>query len=575
MAITSIVDYLKKNNQDSSYNARKALAANNGISDYKGTAAQNTKLLQILQSGSQGQTPSAAVTAGNNATTANSPTTTATKSYYSTFKPTELTDRYKNLMTTNENNFKTSDQTNSYQNKMQSAEKPFKASSYTKSYKNKLSQVENSKPGAYQSAYESTINDILNTINNRGQFDVKNDANYNALYDQYREQYEAQANKAMRDTLASANAATGGYGSTYGQAVAQQAYDDTMQGLNGQNLNLLNLAYQMYSDDRANDYNKLAAYQGQDNTMYNRYRDTVSDWQNDRNYYANQYQQNYSNDRNAYENDRNYFSNQYWNSYNNDRSAFENDRNYFSNSYWNSFQNDRSAYENDRTFDYNMDQDALNRDDANYQNALQTAMGLAQSGLSVPAYLTETIDRYNEAHGLSGGSAGQMASIAAQALAAKKSSAKGSSGGSSKKSGRSKSSGKGKITDGSMNSGSGAGMSDATATKLKNGLATANDNILASKTLMADMKAGKRNSLTGIGKLSSIASSLSNRSNTPLTVDAVSSAAPVQDITNSHGNGWVYVEGMGRMTWDELESEIDNGKVVETMKNGVYTYRKA
>ena len=47
MAITSIVDYLKKNNQDSSYNARKTLAANNGISDYRGTAAQNTKLSQI------------------------------------------------------------------------------------------------------------------------------------------------------------------------------------------------------------------------------------------------------------------------------------------------------------------------------------------------------------------------------------------------------------------------------------------------------------------------------------------------------------------------------------------------
>lgn len=540
MAIKSIVDYLKKNNQDSSYNARKTLAANNGISDYKGTAAQNTKLLQILQSGSQGQTPSAAVTAGNNATTANSPTTTATKSYQNTFKPTELTDRYKNLMTSNENNFKTSDQTNSYQNKMQSAEKPFKASSYTKNYKNKLSQVENSKPGAYQSAYESTINDILNTINNRGQFDVKNDANYNALYDQYREQYEAQANKAMRDTLASANAATGGYGSTYGQAVAQQAYDDTMQGLNGQNLNLLNLAYQMYSDDRANDYNKLAAFQGQDNTMYNRYRDTVSDWQNDRNYYANQYQQNYSNDRNAYENDRNYFSN----------------------SYWNSFQNDRSAYENDRTFDYNMDQDALNRDDANYQNALQTAMGLAQSGLSVPAYLTEAIDRYNEAHGLSGGSAGQMASIAAQALATKKSSAKRASGGSSKKSGSSKSSGKGKITDG-------AGVSNGTTNRPVGNLSTA--------LLFADAKAGRKNSL-----LTSIATqkaagnnAATSNASSPLTVDAVSSAAPVQDVTNSHGDGWIYVEGMGRMTWDELESEIDNGKIVETMKNGVYTYRKA
>ena len=524
MAITSIVDYLKKNNQDSSYNARKTLAANNGISDYKGTAAQNTKLLQILQSGSQGQTPSAAVTAGNNATTANSPTTTATKSYQSTFKPTELTDRYKNLMTTNENNFKTSDQTNSYQNKMQSAEKPFKASSYTKNYKKKLSQVENSKPGAYQSAYESTINDILNTINNRGQFDVKNDANYNALYDQYREQYEAQANKAMRDTLASANAATGGYGSTYGQAVAQQAYDDTMQGLNGQNLNLLNLAYQMYSDDRANDYNKLAAYQGQDNTMYNRYRDTVSDWQNDRNYYANQYQQNYSNDRNAYENDRNYYSNQYWNSYNNDRSAFENDRNYFSNSYWNSFQNDRSAYENDRTFDYNMDQDALNRDDANYQNALQTAMGLAQSGLSVPAYLTEAIDRYNEAHGLSGGSAGQMASIAAQALAAKKSSAKGSSGGSSKKSGSSKSSGKGKITDGE-------GVNNSMA----------------------------NNGSTGTNK----------SSNAYLTWNR--NKFNIDDSDNA--DGWVEVDGRnGRMTWDELYNEVNNGSVIEKKINGKYYY---
>lgn len=525
MAVTSIVDYLKSQGKNSSYSARKQLAADNGISGYTGTAAQNTQLLKLLQNGGASTAkPSENVTAGNGANTANSPTTGAasTKSYQSTFKPTELTDHYKNLMTNNESNFKTSDQTNGYQNKMQSAEKPFKASSYTRSYKNKLSQVENSKPGAYESAYESTINEILDTIKNRGQFDVKNDANYNALYDQYREQYEAQADKAMRDTLASANAATGGYGSTYGQAVAQQAYDNTMQGLNSQNMNLLNLAYQMYSDDRANDYNKLAAYQGQDNTMYNRYRDTVSDWQNDRNYYANQYQQNYANDRNAYENDRNYYSNQYWNSYNNDRSAFENDRNYYSNSYWNSFQNDRSAYENDRTFDYNMDQDALNREDANYQNALQTAMGLAQSGLSVPSYLTEAIDRYNEAHGLSSGSAGQMASIAAQALAAKKSSAKGSSGGSSKKSSSSVA-GKGKITDGTGLSGIGT-TSTANAKGSNNAYLTWNRN--------------------------------------KFNVD-----------DNDQADGWVEVDGRtGRMTWDELYNEVNNGSIIEKKINGKYYY---
>ena len=45
----SIVDYLKSIGQDSSYNNRKKLAQAHGISNYTGTAAQNTKLLNILR----------------------------------------------------------------------------------------------------------------------------------------------------------------------------------------------------------------------------------------------------------------------------------------------------------------------------------------------------------------------------------------------------------------------------------------------------------------------------------------------------------------------------------------------
>lgn len=72
-----------------------------------------------------------------------------------------------------------------------------------------------------------------------------------------------------------------------------------------------------------------------------------------------------------------------------------------------------------------------------------------------------------------------MASIAAQALAAKKSSTKGSSGGSSKKSSgsSSKSSGKGKITDG-------AGVSNGTTNRPVGNLSTA--------LLFADAKAGRK-----------------------------------------------------------------------------------
>ncbi|MBR3198460.1 MAG: DUF3597 family protein [Bacilli bacterium] len=47
----SFVDALKSIGVDSSFNNRKAIALNNGISNYKGTAAQNLKLLNLLKKG--------------------------------------------------------------------------------------------------------------------------------------------------------------------------------------------------------------------------------------------------------------------------------------------------------------------------------------------------------------------------------------------------------------------------------------------------------------------------------------------------------------------------------------------
>lgn len=48
----SVVEYLKSIGQDSSYSARARLAQQYGISGYRGTAAQNTALLNKLRSGS-------------------------------------------------------------------------------------------------------------------------------------------------------------------------------------------------------------------------------------------------------------------------------------------------------------------------------------------------------------------------------------------------------------------------------------------------------------------------------------------------------------------------------------------
>jgi hypothetical protein len=161
----------------------------------------------------------------------------------------------------------------------------------------------------------------------------------------------------------------------------------------------------------------LGAYQNQDNTMYGRYRDDVSDWQNDRAYYAGQYQQNYANDRSAYDTDRNFAYNQYRDNV----ADWENDRAYNSGQYWNSY-----------GADYTVSQDEIKRDDANYQDALSQAMALAKEGLPVPSYITDRIYQYNAKYGLSGDATTALSELAAFATAGS-----GGSGGGSGRRGRS------------------------------------------------------------------------------------------------------------------------------------------
>lgn len=47
----TLLDHLEKIGVDSSFNSRKKIATNNGIPDYKGTAEQNIKMLELLKAG--------------------------------------------------------------------------------------------------------------------------------------------------------------------------------------------------------------------------------------------------------------------------------------------------------------------------------------------------------------------------------------------------------------------------------------------------------------------------------------------------------------------------------------------
>ena len=69
------------------------------------------------------------------------------------------------------------------------------------------------------------------------------------LYRSYAERYVQNGRMAMRDSMAGAAALTGGYGSSYAQAVGQQQYDEYLRLLSEALPELYGTAYQQYRDE--------------------------------------------------------------------------------------------------------------------------------------------------------------------------------------------------------------------------------------------------------------------------------------------------------------------------------------
>ena len=166
-----------------------------------------------------------------------------------------------------------------------------------------------------------------------------------------------------------------------------------MQGLNDQNLKLMQLAYQMYGDEIADKYNQLGAIEGLDNTDYSRYRDGVGDYYRDLDYYAGRYDTGYGNDLGKWDADRTF---------------------------------DYNSFVNDRSYDNTVSEQEYEK----YQNAISQANQLASAGLAVPDYVTAVINNYNKKYGLGSGDVTTTLQQLATQAASKKSS--GSSRGGSK-----------------------------------------------------------------------------------------------------------------------------------------------
>lgn len=133
--------------------------------------------------------------------------------------------------------------------------------------------------------YQEQISQILGEISGRDPFEYN--MNEDPLYQQFRDQYIREGQRAMRDSAAQSAAMTGGYGSTYGAIAAQQAYDQYLAGLNDKVPQLEQMAYGKWTDELADLYNQMGAYQSEENRLYGQRLDALDQFNIDRDYAFN------------------------------------------------------------------------------------------------------------------------------------------------------------------------------------------------------------------------------------------------------------------------------------------------
>lgn len=325
----SIVDYLKSTGQDSSYSARKELAKSLGITNYSGTGAQNTQMLNALKNSAASSTASSKPSSSGSSSgssgssgsgsprpkgaPADAPSYTETgkeANYYTKENPYVVPSSNKNVETSTKEitPFTQSGESQSAsqnaKDKLAALDKfdvediisqetwdaintKFSASSAYQdamNYTNELLQ----QLSTGRTSYTDQIKDMLDQIQNRDKFsyDLSNDT----LFQQSLASAMASGKTAMQDTMGQAAALTGGYGSTYATTAANQQYNAFIEDAYNNLPEYYEMALQAYQMEGNEMYNQLSALTTADASEYERmYNTWSSNFQNAQQMYQNEY----------------------------------------------------------------------------------------------------------------------------------------------------------------------------------------------------------------------------------------------------------------------------------------------
>ena len=208
----------------------------------------------------------------------------------------------------------------------------------------------------YKSRYSDAVKSNLSSVLKGKKFNY--DIGSDKLFSQYKDSYTKAGKTAMEDTVGNASMLTGGYANSYAVTAGQQAYDSYMSKLNDKIPELEQRAYERYRDEEDSAYKKLNTLIGLEDTEYGRYRDSVADYNTNREFEYNknkdaQAQRNWQAqfDRDKYVNDRDYNRSVLESDRKYNRDVLENDRDYNRGVYESDRKYNRDVLENDR--DYN------------------------------------------------------------------------------------------------------------------------------------------------------------------------------------------------------------------------------
>ena len=208
----------------------------------------------------------------------------------------------------------------------------------------------------YKSRYSDAVKSNLSSVLGKKKFNY--DIGSDKLFSQYKDSYTKAGKTAMEDTVGNASMLTGGYANSYAVTAGQQAYDSYMSKLNDKIPELEQRAHERYRDEEDSAYKKLNTLIGLEDTEYGRYRDSVADYNTNREFEYNknkdaQAQRNWQAqfDRDKYVNDRDYNRSVLESDRKYNRDVLENDRDYNRGVYESDRKYNRDVLENDR--DYN------------------------------------------------------------------------------------------------------------------------------------------------------------------------------------------------------------------------------